>query len=115
MPFVLDTFSRLSLMPFVLDTFSCLRDSVVVLFNMSCGILGDVNRDGAVDFFDISGFISALSSGSFQCEADINMDGVVDFFDISHSSNCWPVRNHRSLAGTVIHRWGDVWSSPLGP
>ena len=86
MPFVRGTFSRLSLMPFVLDTFSCLRDSVVVLFNMSCGILGDVNRDG-----------------------------VVDFFDISHSSNCWPVRNHRSLAGTVIHRWGDVWSSPLGP
>ena len=98
-------------MPFVLDTFSCLRDSVVVLFNMSCGILGDVNRDGAVDFFDISGFISALSSGSFQCEAAINMDGVVDFFDISPfiqtvgrsvTIGRWPVLS--SIVGAMFGR-----------
>ena len=46
-------------------------------------MLGDVNRDGTVDFFDISPFISVLSAGSFQAEADINGDGMVDFFDIS--------------------------------
>ena len=33
-------------------------------------VLGDVNTDGAVDFFDISPFIAVLSSGGFQCEAD---------------------------------------------
>ena len=46
-------------------------------------LLGDVNRDGMVDFFDISPFIDLLSISAFQDEADINGDGVVDFFDIS--------------------------------
>jgi len=45
-------------------------------------ILGDVNMDGAVNFLDISPFISALSSGEFQAEADINSDTRVDFLDI---------------------------------
>ena len=43
--------------------------------------LGDVNRDGVVNFFDISPFIAVLS-GKFQIEADIDGNGVVDFFDI---------------------------------
>ena len=46
-------------------------------------LLGDVNRDGAVDFLDISPFIVLLSAGDFQAEADTNEDGVVDFLDIS--------------------------------
>ena len=46
-------------------------------------LLGDVNLDGVVDFFDISPFIDRLSSGTFQAEADIDGNGVVDFFDIS--------------------------------
>ena len=45
-------------------------------------LLGDVNLDGVVDFFDIAPFISILSSG-FQTEADIDQNGVVDFFDIA--------------------------------
>ena len=45
-------------------------------------LLGDVNLDGVVDFFDIAPFIMLLSSGEFQAEADINIDGEVDFFDI---------------------------------
>ena len=46
--------------------------------------LGDVNRDGVVDFLDISPFIVVLSTpDGFQFEADINEDGVVDFLDIS--------------------------------
>ncbi len=45
--------------------------------------IGDVNRDGEIDFFDISPFIELLSSGEYQHEADINQDDVVDFFDIS--------------------------------
>ena len=44
--------------------------------------LGDVNRDGVVDFFDIAPFIDLLSFATFQVEADINQDLVVDFFDI---------------------------------
>ena len=45
-------------------------------------ILGDVNMDGAVDFFDIQPFIDVLSAQAFQLEADIDGNGVVDFFDI---------------------------------
>ena len=46
-------------------------------------LLGDVNRDGLVDFSDISPFIVLLSSGNFQLEADITKNSIVDFFDIS--------------------------------
>ena len=46
-------------------------------------MLGDVNMDGSVDFFDIQPFIDRLADQQFQVEADINMDDVVDFFDIA--------------------------------
>lgn len=46
-------------------------------------LLGDINGDGAVNFFDIAPFIDALTAQSFLEEADINRDGVVDFFDIA--------------------------------
>ena len=46
-------------------------------------ILGDVNQDGVVDFFDISPFLEVLANESFLPEADINRDGIVDFFDIA--------------------------------
>lgn len=46
-------------------------------------LLGDVNRDGVIDFSDIPSFIAVLQSGVFQAEADTNEDGMVDFSDIS--------------------------------
>ena len=46
-------------------------------------LLGDVNLDGVVDFFDISPFIAILAAQTFQAEADIDGNGAVDFFDIS--------------------------------
>ena len=46
-------------------------------------ILGDVNQDDVVNFFDINPFIGVLSAGDFQTEADIDENGVVDFFDIN--------------------------------
>ena len=46
-------------------------------------LLGDVNRDGVVDFFDIQPFINVLSTQTFQAEADIDESGVVNFFDIA--------------------------------
>lgn len=46
-------------------------------------VLGDVNRDGAVNFLDISPFIAVLSVGGFQEEADIDRNGFVNFLDIS--------------------------------
>ena len=46
-------------------------------------LLGDVNTDGLVNFFDVGPLISLLSSGGFVDQADINRDGVVNFFDIS--------------------------------
>jgi len=45
-------------------------------------LLGDVNRDGMVNFLDITPFISLLSGGGNQIEADINGDGAVNFLDI---------------------------------
>ena len=46
-------------------------------------LIGDVNRDGSVNFQDISGFVSILSTGDFQAEADINGDDSVSFLDIA--------------------------------
>ena len=47
-------------------------------------ILGDVNRDGVVNFFDITPFLLSIGTGvPFVAEADCNQDGVVDFGDIS--------------------------------
>ena len=51
--------------------------------SLAFGLLGDVNRDGAIDFRDISPFIGLLSTGNMQFEADVNQDGVVNFVDIS--------------------------------
>ena len=45
-------------------------------------LLGDVNLDGAVNFFDIDPFINVLSTESYQDEADVDQNGVVNFFDI---------------------------------
>lgn len=45
--------------------------------------LGDVNRDGIVNFLDISPFIGVLSAGEFQEEADIDVNFAVNFLDIA--------------------------------
>ena len=46
-------------------------------------LLGDVNLDEEVSFFDIAPFIALLTSGDYQDEADMNQDGAVDFRDIA--------------------------------
>jgi hypothetical protein len=56
---------------------------IVNSFEIQAIVLGDVNLDSAVDFLDITPFISVLSSGGFQDEADVNENGTVDFLDIS--------------------------------
>ena len=45
-------------------------------------LLGDVDLNGTVDFFDIAPFIDLLALQTFQFEADIDGNGTVDFFDI---------------------------------
>ena len=50
---------------------------------VSGGLLCDVNMDGAVNFLDISPFISALSDPMINLEADCNEDGVDNFLDIA--------------------------------
>ena len=45
-------------------------------------LLGDVDRNGVVDFSDISPFIAVLAANGDQAEADTNEDGLVDFSDI---------------------------------
>ena len=54
-------------------------------------LVGDLNCDGAIDFFDIDPFVTALvNPGDYatlfpDCDinaADVNGDGTVDFFDI---------------------------------
>lgn len=54
-------------------------DSIQVMTAM----LGDVNRDGVVNFLDINPFIVSLTAGSYQEEADVNEDGFVNFLDIA--------------------------------
>ena len=45
--------------------------------------LGDVNRNGMIDFLDIAPFITLLSSGDYQFEGDVDQNGFVDFLDIA--------------------------------
>ena len=45
-------------------------------------LLGDVDRNGRVDFLDIAPFITVLATGGFQVQADIDGDGAVSFLDI---------------------------------
>jgi len=65
------------------NTSVVIADSNLGVLVESLFLLGDVNRDGMVDFLDISPFIVVLSTGSMQAEADIDQDGVVNFLDIS--------------------------------
>jgi len=46
-------------------------------------LLGDVDQNGVVNFFDINPFIVLLAGQGFLDEADIDRNGVVNFFDIS--------------------------------
>ncbi|MCA9274882.1 MAG: hypothetical protein KDA29_02545, partial [Phycisphaerales bacterium] len=41
----------------------------------------DTNLDGALNFFDVSVFLSNYNAGSLA--ADLNGDGVLNFFDVS--------------------------------
>jgi hypothetical protein len=62
---------------------SLLEQTISFDLKITLLILGDCNLDGAVDFLDISPFISVLSSGGYLEVADINADGEVGFLDIS--------------------------------
>ena len=55
----------------------------LLLENGTLSIPGDVDLNGAVNFFDLAPFISLLTSGDYQIEADANQDGFVNFFDIA--------------------------------
>ena len=46
-------------------------------------LVGDVDLNGAVNFLDISPFITVLLMGGDQAEADCDKSGAVDFRDIS--------------------------------
>ena len=46
-------------------------------------LLGDIDMNGAVNFLDITPFITILASAGFQFEADIDGNGVVNFLDIT--------------------------------
>ena len=58
-------------------------DNIQVAGVVSEFLLGDVNRDGIVNFLDISPFIGVLTASGVQAEADVNQDGVVNFLDIA--------------------------------
>ena len=45
-------------------------------------MLGDVDRNGSVEFDDIGPFIAILADSGFQFEADIDGNNVVNFDDI---------------------------------
>ena len=49
--------------------------------------LGDVNRDGNINFLDLTPFIELVSVSAYQYEADMNGDGNVNFLDITDFIN----------------------------
>ncbi len=50
-----------------------------------CGMIGDANCDGVIDFDDINYFVAALSGGTPCCftHVDCDRNGVIDFDDIN--------------------------------
>ena len=58
-------------------------DVVMTLTNDSSVMLGDVNRDGVVNFLDISVFVGFLSGSVYREEADIDQNGALNFLDIT--------------------------------
>ena len=46
-------------------------------------LLGDLDGDGAVTFFDIQPFIEALTAGTFLPAGDIDQNELLNFFDIA--------------------------------
>lgn len=66
-----------------LDRVAEARLTILGTIDLPETLLGDVNLDGAVNFLDITPFISLISTNSFQAEGDINLDDVVNFLDIS--------------------------------
>ena len=59
--------------------FATFNDGVVSVSGL---LLGDVDRDGVVNFSDLPGFIALLFNGVFQDEGDIDRNGLVNFSDI---------------------------------
>jgi len=53
--------------------------STVSLQVAGSGLIGDVDRNGVVNFLGISPFIALLSTATYQLEADVNQDGVLNF------------------------------------
>ena len=49
----------------------------------TAGLLGDVDRNGVVNFLDITPFIAILADSGSQFEADIDGNGIVNFLDIT--------------------------------
>ena len=61
-------------------TFDDQNGSLIV--TVEAVLLGDVNRDGAVNLLDVGPFIDLLNTGSFQSEGDMNGDGAVNLLDV---------------------------------
>ena len=45
-------------------------------------LLGDVNLDGSINFFDVPPFISVLLTQAYHPKVDMNQDGLSNFFDV---------------------------------
>ena len=54
----------------------------LALENVVNTVLGDVNSDGIVDFYDLNALARSFGGSSFNDRADINGDGTVDRADI---------------------------------
>jgi len=67
---------------------------------------GDMNNDGTINTFDITPFVNARDSTSWDPRADLNDDGLVDGTD---SNAAWLAKNALWAAGpTVAQAFSDV-------
>ncbi|MEM9410406.1 MAG: dockerin type I domain-containing protein [Planctomycetota bacterium] len=56
--------------------------AIVATGSVPTFLLGDVNRDGAVNLLDVDPFVALLAANEFQLEADMNQDGSVNLLDV---------------------------------
>jgi hypothetical protein len=85
------------------DTFAVAVDNVDLRLSVANAVLrGDVNLDGLVNALDISGFVSRLTTNTFQAEADINQDSLVNALDISGFVTCIVNGACAGVAGATV-------------
>lgn len=74
-------------------------------------LLGDVNKDGAIDVYDVTLIIEFYLDGTFSFLADVDEDGKTDIYDITAAIEiCLLERSPKSIVRSYdVTDVTDIW------